>query len=106
MNIFCRMFELINFVFLVPYIVIQLYNENQQTAHFLNVLIQVFVSSTCFEHHVFIIRKTICTCSFYGMFFKCLCKQASRWKDVLVTNGLPDDEHMMFETCVRHEELN
>ena len=28
----------------------------------INVLIQFFVSSTCFEHHVFIIRKTICTC--------------------------------------------
>jgi hypothetical protein len=25
---------------------------------------------------------------------------------LLVTNGLPDDEHMMFETCGRHEELN
>jgi hypothetical protein len=22
------------------------------------------------------------------------------------TNGLPDDEHVMFETCSRHEELN
>jgi len=22
------------------------------------------------------------------------------------TNGLPDDEHMMFETCRRHEEPN
>ena len=22
------------------------------------------------------------------------------------TNGLPDDKHMMFETCRRHEELN
>jgi hypothetical protein len=22
------------------------------------------------------------------------------------TNGLPDDEHMMFETCKRYEELN
>jgi hypothetical protein len=22
------------------------------------------------------------------------------------TNGLPDDEHIMFKTCRRHEELN
>jgi len=22
------------------------------------------------------------------------------------TNGLPDDEHMMFEICRRHDELN
>jgi len=22
------------------------------------------------------------------------------------TNGLPDDEHKMFETCRRHQELN
>jgi len=29
----------------------------------INVLIQFLASSTCFEHRVFIIRKTICTCS-------------------------------------------
>ena len=34
-----------------------------------NVLIQFFVSSTCLEDHVFIITKTFCTCSLYGMFF-------------------------------------
>ena len=28
------------------------------------VVIQFLVSSTCFEHNVFIIRKNICTCSF------------------------------------------
>jgi len=27
----------------------------------MNILIQLFVSSTCFERHVLIIRKTICT---------------------------------------------
>ena len=50
----------------VPCIVIQLCNVNQQNASFfkINVVIQFFVSSTCFEHHVFVIRKTICTCSF------------------------------------------
>ena len=35
----------------------------------INVLIQFSVSSTCFEHHVFIIRKTICTCSFLWFVF-------------------------------------
>jgi len=85
----------------------------------INVLIKFLVSSTCFEHHVFIIRKTICTCIFYGMFFIHLCKQSSRWEDVLsiahkcmknipsaCTNGLPDVEHVMFETCRRHQEFN
>jgi len=27
------------------------------------------MSSACFEHHVFIIRKTICTCSFLWCVF-------------------------------------
>jgi hypothetical protein len=37
----------------------------------------------------------------YATFFMRVCKQSSRWKDVHIlppTNGLPDDEHMMFET--------
>jgi hypothetical protein len=43
----------------------QLCNVNQQMHTFeINVLIQLTASSTCFEHHVFIIRKTIFTCSF------------------------------------------
>jgi len=43
----------------------QLRNANQQTRTFqINVLIQLFVSSTCFEHPVFVIRKTICTGKF------------------------------------------
>ena len=33
------------------------------------VLIQLLVFSTCFEHPVFIIRKTICTCSFVSYVF-------------------------------------
>jgi len=28
----------------------------------ISVLIQFLACSACFEHHVFIIRKTICTC--------------------------------------------
>jgi len=35
----------------------------------INVLIQFLVSSACFEHHVFIIRKTIFTCSFLWYVF-------------------------------------
>ena len=31
----------------------------------ITVLILFLVSSTCFKHHVFIIRKTICTCRWY-----------------------------------------
>ena len=34
----------------------------------INGLIQFFVSSTCFERHVFFIKMTICTYSLYGMF--------------------------------------
>jgi len=30
----------------------------------INVLIHLFMSSTCFKHHVFIISENICTCSF------------------------------------------
>jgi len=74
----------------------------------IKVLIQFLVFSTCFERNVFIIRNTICTCSFYGMFFMHLCKQSSRWKDVIDTQyrAHPDDEHILFETCRRHQELN
>jgi len=35
----------------------------------INVLIHFLESSTCFEHSVFIIRKTICTCSFLWSVF-------------------------------------
>ena len=66
---------------------------------------QFLVSYTCFEHLMFIIKEDMRF--FYGMFFMYLCKQSSRWKDAFdTTNGLPDDEHKMFETCRRHEELN
>jgi len=30
----------------------------------INVLLEFLASSACFEHHVFIIRKTSCTCIF------------------------------------------
>jgi hypothetical protein len=84
----------------------------------MNVVTQ-FVSSTCFESHVFIIRKNIYTCIFMVCFscvyvssltvegsstsfhlVDCLPKHI---KKTACTNGLPDDEHMTFETCRRHE---
>ena len=66
------------------------------------------------------------------MFFMHLCKMSSRWTDMLdtvssisfnlldcshkcmkdilyktaCTNGLPDDKHVMFVTCRRHQKLN
>jgi hypothetical protein len=56
----------------------------------INVLIQFLASSTRFEHHVFIIRKTICTCSFVWYMF-CIhsCMQSSRWKDESIEHILP-----------------
>ena len=54
----------------VPCIVIQLCNVNQQMHTFeINVLIHFLASSACFEHHVFIIRKTTCTRTFVWCFF-------------------------------------
>jgi len=83
----------------------------------INVLIQFLVPSTCFEHRVFIIWKTICTCSFLWYVFLHLCKSslADRMMCSILyltharaagTNGLPDDKHTMFETCRGHQELN
>jgi len=62
-----------NFMLFVPCIVIQLCNTNQQMHTLqINILIQFLVYSTCFEHHLFIIRKTICTCSFVWYVFHTL----------------------------------
>ena len=56
---------------------------NKMHSFQINVLIQSFMSSSCFEHHIFVIRKNICTCSFVWYVFLHLCKQSSRWEDVL-----------------------
>jgi len=45
----------------VPYIVTRLCNISQQMHTFEILLIQFLVSSTCFEYHVLIIRKIMCT---------------------------------------------
>jgi len=60
--------KLRKFLFFAMCIVIQLCNVNQQMHTFqTNILIQFLVSSTCFEHHVFIIRKNI-HAVFYSIF--------------------------------------
>ena len=71
---------------------------NQQTVNFFknNILIQ-FLFSTCFEHLIFITRKTICTCSFfYRVFFVRLCKRSNRW----------EDEFSMYEGCAESNALH
>jgi len=51
-------------------IVIQLCNVMQQMHAFqIDELIQFSASFTDFEYHVFIIKKTICTCSFIWYIF-------------------------------------
>jgi len=77
-------------------------------------------TSACFEHHVLIIRNSICTRSLYGS------QQCTSWEvsntsfhllillhkcmknipyKTACTNGLPDDEHMIFETLRDAKEL-
>ena len=60
-------------MYFVPCIVIQLCNVNQEKALFkINVLIQFFLSSTCFEHFMFIIRKTILYMQPYMLRYSCI----------------------------------
>jgi len=60
------------------------YVTNKMHAFQINILFNFLVSSTCFEHLMLIIRKTILYMQvLYGMFFMRLCKQSSRWTDVL-----------------------
>ena len=48
-------------------------NINLQMHTFqINVLIQSLVSSTCFKHHVFIIRKNLLYMQFYMLWFSCV----------------------------------
>jgi len=52
--------------------------------HFeINVLVQFFLSSTCFKDLMFIIRKTYNVhAALHDMFSMCLCQQSARLKDV------------------------
>ena len=60
-------------MFFIPCFVIQLCNVKQQMHTFqINVLIQFFLSYTCFEHHVFITRKAICRMQFFYGRFLCI----------------------------------
>jgi len=58
------------------------------------------VSSTCFEHHAFIIRKTTCTCSFLRYVFHAFMKQSSRWKDVLDSRYKKHKVHNIRYLCL------
>jgi len=63
---------MLNFMFSVPCIVIQLCNVDQQNALFKNnVLIHFFLSYTCFEHFMFIFRNTILYMQPYIVCFQC-----------------------------------
>ena len=71
----------------------------------INVLIQFLAFSSCFQHHVFNIRKTICTWQFCVVCFSCI--YVSRWKDVLECVGLnlnlnsfiTQFTYVIFENC-------
>ena len=64
----------------------------------INSLIKFLVSSTFMEHHVFIIEGT----SFHLLDCLHKCTKNIPYKTAC-TNDLPDDEHMMFETCRRNQ---
>jgi len=49
----------------------------------INVLIQPFLSSICFDHLMFIIRNTILYMQLYMLLFMHLCKQSSMLEIVL-----------------------
>jgi len=67
----------------------------------INALIQYFTYYICFETPGFIIRKKVCKAVFMVCLYKCMKNMPYK---TACTNGLPDDGHMMFETCRRHEE--
>ena len=53
-------------------VITHLCNVNQQNALFeINVLIQFFLCSTCFEHRMFVIRKNILYMQLYMVCFPC-----------------------------------
>jgi len=91
------------FYVFVTCIVIKLCNVNQQNARLklIRILIHWFLSSTCFEHRTFIIKSLYCTCSLIWYVFHAFMQAV--WQ---VEGCAPDDEHEVFETCRRQEELN
>jgi len=53
--------------------IIHLCNMKQRNAEFqFNVLTRFLTSSTCFEPHGLIIRKTVCTRSYFMLCFSCI----------------------------------
>ena len=90
--------------FLVHY----LCNVNQQNALFKLILVLYMFPATYDDLQ----EGCIVHAASYNMFSMRLCKQSTRLKDVLdtckmhVKYSLPVDEHKMFETCRKQEELD
>jgi len=68
----------------------------------IKVSIQFLVSSSCFEHHVFIIRNTICTFGFMVCFS---CTYVSSLADGRMCSILSIEHILMLNTlCSKHVE--
>jgi hypothetical protein len=74
------------------------------------VLIQLLVSTTCFEQHLFINRINICMSHAVlhniapaRLLAKCMTKTTLK---PTCANDFPDDKQMISETRRRHQELN
>ena len=81
---------------------VKLCNVNQEIhALQINVLIHFLDYSTCYENRVFVIRKPICTCSFYGMFFVHLCylpHPSARLLTVIQNSQWPSEQSSFITT--------
>jgi hypothetical protein len=102
----------------VPFIVIKLCNVNQQNAYFtslyFNPILDVFsIFRKTYVRH----QEDYYTCSFYGIFMQSVwqvegsfhlldCLHKKHTIKSCMCNSLPDDEHILFEACERHHELN
>jgi hypothetical protein len=83
----------------------------------INALIRILASSARFEHHGFIIKKTVFTGSFCMFAGGKVCSNSlpparclHKYMKVITYKhcvyNLPDDEHMMLETCRRRQKSN
>jgi len=73
----------------------------------MNALLRFLTSSTYFEPHGFIIRKTACTGYtpfWYGMFFMHLYTQSSRWKSVFEHTLPPAFRWFMLHNFIKMHE--
>jgi hypothetical protein len=112
-----------HFIFCWPCISSQILVNNQPDALF-RVFIYSFHPSTCFEHHVLIIRRSNCINTSSGIISLCKwllgmpAKRVPSWQAyqaVTQTNHTrwcintirsPDDEHSMLETCREMKLIN